>query len=142
MNPELNYTQIQVKQYHPQLMPVIDEEPMTNLDDNQPRTPVRRESIAIHPTCDCSNCCCYFCCGCPALYTPLEMQANKDRLTMCPLTSKVVDPALIDDVITEDPDDMSKSTSNPNPAFCLLTPITLVIDLISLVPRICIVPCS
>jgi hypothetical protein len=148
MDPELKYTQIQLTQYYPQLMPVINEEPTLGIDETQSRIRARRESIAIHPTCDCTNCCCYFCCGCPELYTPLEMNANKDKLTICPLTSKVINPALATDNIPGDDDENininnnKSSTPGPNPAVCLLSPITLVIDLVTLIPRLLISHCN
>ena len=137
MESEINYTQILVRQYQPQLMPVINAETATNFDDTQPRTSVRHVSIAIHPICDCSNCCCFFCCGCPKLYTPLEMLVNKNKLTMCPLTSKVVNP-----VLAADNQNISRSsTTELNPVVCVLSPITLIIDLVTFVPRLFISPC-
>ena len=125
MDPELKYTQIQVHNTHSQLMPVIEEEPSESAIAAS-----RRESIAIHPTCDCTNCCCYFCCGCPELYTPSEMMTYNSRMTLCPLTSRVVNPELTTD------------TRTSHPAICLLAPFTIIIDLVSVVPRCIINICS
>jgi len=136
MDPELKYTRIsisQLKGVHPQLLPVITEEPYHNAR--------KRESLALHPICEC-NCCCYFCCGCPELYTPVEMQQNQNRMTLCPLTSKVVNPALVADVTPDDYiHESSKASQQTNPVVCLLTPFTLIIDLLSAGPRCAINLC-
>ncbi len=125
MDPELKYTQIQVHNTHLQLMPVIEEEPSESAIAAN-----RRESIAIHPTCDCTNCRGYFCCGCPELYTPSEMMTYNSRMTLCPLTSRVVNPVLTTDTRTH------------HPTICLLSPFTIVIDLVSVIPRCIINICS
>ncbi len=123
MDPELKYTNIQLKVSQPQVMEIIDEEPIN---------PSRRESIAIHPTCDCNTCCCYFCCGCPELYTLDEMLVNNSRYTICPLTSKVINPILVSDT--------TEKTNNP--AICLATPGTIIADLVLIIPRAIIHICS
>jgi len=144
MDPELKYTQINVRQYFPQLMPVINEEPVNIDDTSQPSIHMRRDSIAIHPVFDCSNCCCYFCCGCTELYTPVEMVTNKNKLTLLPLTSSVINPALATDyVLDEHPNEnLGKPTSSTNPGVCLLSPFTMVIDLVTFGPRCLINICK
>jgi hypothetical protein len=133
MDPELKYANVQLTDIHPQLLPIIYEEP-----DKQSNT-YRRESIALHPTCEC-NCCCYFCCGCPELYTPLEMQSHQDSMTLCPMTSCVVNPVLTPDTTINPASDTKSPTTNPT--MCLFTPLTLVIDLITFGPRCVINLCS
>ena len=132
MDPEFKYTHIsicQLQEIKPQLIPVIVEEPdihicnTNNCNSNSNTT--RRESIAIHPVCDCSTCCCYSCCGCSELYTPLEMAKNKGRMTLCPVTSSVVNNCLAG------PD----SVNDCKQYSCILAPITLIIDIVSLFPR-------
>ena len=124
MDPELKYTRIsisQLKEVHPQLMPVIVEEPHHNAS--------KRESIALHPICEC-NCCCYFCCGCPELYTPLEMAEYAGRMTLCPITSIVVNNSFL----------KAETANNCTKYSCVLSPVTMVADLVSLFPR-CIIAC-
>ena len=135
MDPELKYTQIsisQLKQMHPQLMPVIVEEPDNHTyDANNNHTHSHRDSIAIHPACDCNTCCCYSCCGCSELYTPIEMAEYTGRLTLCPITSSVVNNCLGN----------PESVNDCKQYSCLLAPITMVADLVSLFPR-CIIACA
>ena len=52
---------------------------------------------------------------------------NTNRITLCPLTSRVVNPVLATD---------EHWTSYP--AICLLTPFTIIVDVVSLAPR-CII---
>jgi len=138
MDPELKYTQIQLKECRPQLMGIIQEEPQEEPREEPitaSETNSRRESIAIHPTCDCSNCCCYLCCGCPELYTPDEMLINNTRLTLCPLTSRVFNPMLA-------PTTNGNKPTNIHPAFCLISPMALIADIILVIPRTIIHACS
>jgi len=153
MDPELKYTQIQVNAGQPQLLPIIDEEPDQSTNRRESAIAAsrresaiaasRRESIAIHPTCDCNTCCCYFCCGCTELYTPAEMTKYNSRMTLCPLTSKVINPVLAMNTLSDEYiDDPVLNANTAHPAICLFTPITLVIDLVSLLPRCAINICS
>lgn len=135
MDPDLKYTPIQLKEFQPQLMGIFQEEPQEEtIHSNQPNN--RRDSIAIHPTCDCSNCCCYLCCGCPELYTPDEMAINNTKLTLCPLTSKVVNPMLASDTKS------SENTNSIHPIICFASPLTLIADLITVIPHVIIYSCS
>ena len=129
------YTPIQLKEFQPQLTDIIQTELKDEEEAIQPsQSNSRRDSIAIHPTCDCSNCCCYLCCGCSELYTPDEMLINNTRLTLCPLTSKVVNPML--------ESDSEKNTKTINPAVCLASPGTVIVDLVLIIPRVIIHICS
>lgn len=130
MDSELKYTPIQLKEFQPQLINIIQEEAIQPTQTNS-----RRESIAIHPTCDCSTCCCYLCCGCNELYTPDEMLINNTRLTLCPLTSKVVNPILASDTNT------FEKTNITHPIVFFASPLALIVDIISVIPRVIIHAC-
>lgn len=131
MDPELKYTPIKLKEYQPQLMDINEDTQQATQITQCLGTNSRRDSIAVHPTCDCSNCCCYLCCGCAELYTPDEMLINNTKLTLCPLTSKVINPILGSTT--------GKKSSN-HPAACLASPLTLIADIILIIPR-CIAYC-
>jgi hypothetical protein len=135
MDPELKYTPIQLKEFQPQIMGIFQEEPQKEVIQLSQHTN-RRASIAIHPTCDCSNYCCYLCCGCPELYTPDEMAINNTKITLCPLTSLVVNSMLVSDI------ESSERTIITHPIICLASPLTLIADFISFIPHVIIYSCS
>jgi hypothetical protein len=158
MDPELKYTNIQLKVPQPKLVNTVSTGLLAKsnahsfalnsrpwwadlelsgkdiIDEEQIQpTNSSRVSIAIHPTCDCSTCCCYFCCGCPELYTPDEMLINNSKYTICPLTSKVINPILVINNTCE---------KNNNPLISLASPGTVIADLVLIIPRAIIHICS